>query len=175
MSLLLSQGNNLRRERLTSPLGLGEFATGASHRITTVAVKFLKICNFLRAVEGLAAARSSGRRRPPFVLRTFPPPGGITLGGSDDALCRHSLPPRSPAPTKTSFLICLNLQYLTAGASRPPYDDSRWVLGEFATGGANPSPTTIQLYFSVSDSLPLSSLIPAAVGRRPQNRPINPS
>ena len=26
---------------------------------------------------------------------TFPPPGGITLGGSDDALCRHSLPPRT--------------------------------------------------------------------------------
>ena len=71
-----------------------------------------QICNISRRVEGLAAARS--------------------LGGSDDALCRHSLPPRTlryVAPydfIKTLYFIVAVNDYITTslfGRSKPlPYE-----------------------------------------------------
>ena len=62
---------------------------------------------FLGRSKGLVATRSSNRRRPPFVLRTFPPPGGITLDGSKGPPDLYSLPTRTLRypPLRVNFYL----------------------------------------------------------------------
>ena len=51
---------------------------------------------------------------------TFPPTGGITLGGSDDALCRHSLPPRRFAILPYDRINFLFIKFAREVDKRPP-------------------------------------------------------
>ena len=101
----LPQGNISRRRHIA----YGVYIANSQNLYRRVRSRWFLCCReTARRVEGLAAARS--------------------FGGSDDAPCRHSLPPQSPRPTTAAVYFYGNKN----GRSKPlPYGVVIYFLSKF--------------------------------------------